>query len=131
MFHFLSLLIVLWKNSNKKNSSFRVRNYGLRIACHLINVGFEVVLLDITPKELNKTELKNNKKLNDLEVRNRIVNESLSNAVHSKPSPLFKKEKHTKIITGNFEDDIKLVSTVDWIIEVVVENLKKKMKSMI
>ena len=99
---------------------------GSRIACHLINVGFEVVLLDITPKELNKTELKNNKKLNDLEVRNRIVNESLSNAVHSKPSPLFKKEKHTKIITGNFEDDIKLVSTVDWIIEVVVENLKIK-----
>ena len=43
----------------------------------------------------------------------------------------FLKRKHTKIITGNFEDDIKLVSTVDWIIEVVVENLKKKMKSMI
>ena len=41
-------------------------------------------------------------------------------------SPLYNKEKHLKITTGNIEDDIKLVSNVDWIIEVVVENLKIK-----
>ena len=99
---------------------------GSRIACHLVNVGFDVILLDILPKTLNEKELKNNKKLSDKEVRNRIVNESLLTAVNSKPSPLYNKEKHLKITTGNIEDDIKLVSNVDWIIEVVVENLKIK-----
>ena len=64
---------------------------GSRIACHLVNVGFEVILLDISPKELNEKELKNNKKLTDKEVKNRIVNESLLTAVNSKPSPLFNK----------------------------------------
>ena len=36
---------------------------GSRIACHLVNVGMDVLLLDICPKELNKKELikKNNK----------------------------------------------------------------------
>ena len=99
---------------------------GSRIACHLVNVGFDVILLDILPKTLNEKELKNNKKLSDKEVRNRIVNESLLTAVNSKPSPLYNKEKHLKITTGNIEDDIKLVGNVDWIIEVVVENLKIK-----
>ena len=47
-------------------------------------------------------------------------------AVNSKPSPLFNKEKYLKITTGNIDEDIKLVTKVDWIIEVVVENLKIK-----
>ena len=64
---------------------------GSRIACHLVNVGFDVTLLDILPKTLNEKELKNNKKLSDKEVRNRIVNESLLTAVNSKPSPLYNK----------------------------------------
>ena len=29
---------------------------GSRIACHLINVGLDVLLLDIAPKELNELE---------------------------------------------------------------------------
>ena len=31
---------------------------GSRIACHFANIGCEVVLLDISPRELNEVELK-------------------------------------------------------------------------
>ena len=99
---------------------------GSRIACHLSNVGMQVVLLDICPKDLNEKEKKLNYKLTDKVVRNRIVNDSLSNSINSKPSPLFLKSLTDNIITGNLEDDIHLISKVDWVIEAVVENLKIK-----
>ena len=50
---------------------------GSRIACHLSNVGMEVILLDIAPQEINEKEKKLNKKITDRDVKNRIVNESL------------------------------------------------------
>ena len=99
---------------------------GSRIACHLSNVGMEVLLLDIAPQEINEKEKKSNKKITDRDVRNRIVNESLLNSIKSKPSPLFTKSFSENIKTGNIEDDMHLVSEVDWIIEAVVENLKIK-----
>ena len=101
---------------------------GSRIACHLANVGLEVILLDICPKELNEKEKKLGKKLKDREVRNRIVNESLLTAIKSKPSPLFTKKTTNKIKTGNIEENLNLLSNVDWIIEAVVEKLEIKKK---
>ncbi len=99
---------------------------GSRIACHLANVGLNVLILDIAPKELNEEEKRNNKKITDKDVKNRIVNFSLENAIKSKPSPLFINYLSQNIKTGNIEDDIGLVSKVDWIIEAVVENLNIK-----
>ena len=99
---------------------------GSRIACHLVNVGLRVLLLDVAPKELNEDEKRNNKKITDKDVRNRIVNFSLQTTIKSKPSPLFIDSLHQNIKTGNIEDDISLVSKVDWIIEAVVENLNIK-----
>lgn len=99
---------------------------GSRIACHLINVGLDVLLLDIVPKELNELEKKQGKKLTDKTVKNRIVKNSLNDAVVSKPSPLFSLDLKSKIKTGNLDDDINKVSGVDWIIEVVVEKLHIK-----
>ena len=99
---------------------------GSRIACHLANVNINVILLDIPPKELNTQEKKLNKKISDKSVKNRIVNESLQKAIKSKPSPIFKKDVLDKIKTGNIDDDLHLVSNVDWIIEAVVENLDIK-----
>ena len=101
---------------------------GSRIACHLANVNINVILLDISPKELNAQEKKLNKKITDKSVRNRIVNESLQKAIKSKPSPIFKKDVLDKIKTGNIDEDLHLVSNVDWIIEAVVENLDIKNK---
>ena len=101
---------------------------GSRIACHLANVNINVILLDISPKELNAQEKNLNKKITDKDVKNRIVNDSLQKAIKSKPSPIFKKDVLDKIKTGNIDEDLHLVSNVDWIIEAVVENLEIKKK---
>ena len=99
---------------------------GSRIACHFAGIGVPVLLLDIAPKELTEAEQKKNLSLDHPAVKNRIVNEALQAAVKSNPSPVFTKEVVKRIKTGNFTDDMKLVGEVDWIIEVVVENLDIK-----
>ena len=93
---------------------------GSRIACHFANIGVEVLLLDVIPTNLSKEHKEDKKK------RNSIVNEALKSTLNSKPSPLYSKEFTSRIITGNLEDDMYKVSAVDWIIEVVVENLDIK-----
>ncbi|HIB37120.1 3-hydroxyacyl-CoA dehydrogenase NAD-binding domain-containing protein, partial [Mesonia sp.] len=57
---------------------------GSGIACHFANIGVEVLLLDIVPRELNEKEQKKGLTLEDKEVRNRIVNDSLQNSLKSK-----------------------------------------------
>lgn len=101
---------------------------GSGIACHFANIGVEVLLLDIVPRELNEKEKKKGLSLEDREVRNRLVNESLQSALKSKPSPIYHKDFASRIKTGNLEDDISKVSEADWIIEVVVERLDIKQK---
>ncbi len=99
---------------------------GSAIACHFANVGIEVLLLDIPPKELNAKEKASKLKLESKAVRNRIVNDSLRNSLLSKPSPIYSQSFASRISTGNFEDDMEKISKVDWIIEVVVERLDIK-----
>ncbi len=99
---------------------------GSGIACHFANIGVEVLLLDIVPKELSEKEKAKGLTLEDKVVRNRLVNESLTTALKSKPSPIYSKKFSQRITTGNLEDDIAKVSKVDWIIEVVVERLDIK-----
>jgi len=90
---------------------------GSGIACHLANVGLEVLMLDILPKDL-----KNKKD------RNSVADGALEKAIKSKPSPLYKKDFVKYIKTGNFDDDFEKISEADWIIEVVVELLEIKKK---
>ncbi|MFN4123027.1 MAG: 3-hydroxyacyl-CoA dehydrogenase/enoyl-CoA hydratase family protein [Flavobacteriales bacterium] len=99
---------------------------GSRIACHFANIGVEVLLLDIVPKELNEAENKAGLTLENPKVRNRIVNDALEFALKSNPSPVYYKGVSKLIKTGNFDDNMKDIAQVDWIIEVVVENLKIK-----
>ncbi len=99
---------------------------GSGIACHFANIGVEVLLLDIVPRELNDKEKAKGLTLKDTVVRNRLVNDSLVAALKSKPSPIYHKKFADRIVTGNLEDDIAKVSKVDWIIEVVVERLDIK-----
>jgi 3-hydroxyacyl-CoA dehydrogenase len=101
---------------------------GSGIACHFANIGVEVLLLDIVPRELNDAEKAKGKKLEDPVVRNRMVNDNLKAALKSKPSPIYHKDFAKRIETGNLEDDLKKISNVDWIIEVVVERLDIKQK---
>lgn len=99
---------------------------GSGIACHFANIGVEVLLLDIVPRELTEKEKKQGLTLEDKQVRNRIVNTALQDALKSKPSPIYHKDFAKRIKTGNLEDDISKVSEVDWIMEVVVERLDIK-----
>ena len=99
---------------------------GSGIACHFANIGAEVLLLDIVPRELNEKEKAQGLSLNDKPVRNRIVNDALQASLKSNPSPIYHPDFAKRITTGNLEDDIAKVKDADWIIEVVVERLDIK-----
>lgn len=99
---------------------------GSRIACHFANIGVEVILLDIAPKELNDKESAKGLILDNKQVKNRIVNDALEFAVKSNPSPLYRKSEVKRIQTGNFDDDLHLIAECDWTIEVVIERLDIK-----
>ena len=99
---------------------------GSGIACHFANIGVEVLLLDIVPKELNDKEKAKGVSLEDKVVRNRLVNDALKTSLKSKPSPIYNQKFADRITTGNLEDDISKVADADWILEVVVERLDVK-----
>ena len=99
---------------------------GSRIACHFANIGVEVLLLDIVPRELDAKETAKGLTLEHPAVRNRIVNGALQFALKSNPSPIYSKAFSKRITTGNFDDDMAKIADVDWIIEVVVERLDIK-----
>ena len=89
---------------------------GSRIACHFANIGVEVILLDIVPKDATA----------DKKSRNKIVDDALAFALKSNPSPIYRKAFAKRITTGNFDDNMKDIATCDWIIEVVIERLDIK-----
>lgn len=91
---------------------------GSRIAAHFAGAGLPVLLLDILNPQADETSPK--------AVRNKIVNDALTAAVKSNPSPVYTKDVVKLIKTGNFTDDMKEVAKSDWIIEVVVERLDIK-----
>ena len=99
---------------------------GSGIACHFANIGVDVLLLDIVPRELNDKEKAKGLTLEDKIVRNRMVNDALTASIKSKPAPLYHASFKNRITTGNLEDDIAKVANVDWIMEVVVERLDIK-----
>lgn len=99
---------------------------GSGIACHFANIGAEVLLIDIVPNAPNETEKAKGLSLQDKVVRNRIVDSSLTAALKSKPSPIYKQSFANRITTGNFEDDLSKIIDYDWIIEVVIERLDIK-----
>ena len=99
---------------------------GSRIACHFANVGLDVLLLDIVPRELNEKEKAAGLDLENKKVRNRIVNDALQAAIKSSPSPLYTKNFASSIKTGNLDDDLSNISDCDWIIEAVIERLDIK-----
>jgi len=99
---------------------------GSGIACHFANIGVEVLLLDIVPRELNDKEKAKGLTLEDKVVRNRLVNDALTAALKSKPSPIYNKKFADRITTGNIDDDLPKIKDVDWVMEVVVERLDIK-----
>ncbi|MEK3745643.1 MULTISPECIES: 3-hydroxyacyl-CoA dehydrogenase/enoyl-CoA hydratase family protein [Brevibacillus] len=99
---------------------------GAGIAAHLANVGIPTYLLDIVPRELTADESKKGLTLADSVVKNRIAQAGKDRLLKEKPAPLYDKKNMELITVGNFEDHLPLLAEVDWIIEVVVENLDVK-----
>lgn len=90
---------------------------GSGIAAHLANVGIMTYLLDIVPPgTMDKGQGS----------RNKLAQSAIEKMLKLKPSPLYSKEDARRIIPGNIEDDLHRVSEVDWVIEVVVEDLQVK-----
>src|SRR2546428_718249 len=87
---------------------------GARIAAHFANAGVPSYLLDIVPPDA------------DGAARNKIAAAGLETARISKPAAFFEPSLARLVTVGNFDDDLKRLAEVDWIIEVVVENLEIK-----
>ena len=87
---------------------------GARIAAHFANAGVPSYLFDIVPPDA------------DGPARNKIAAAGLEGARKSKPAAFFEPSLAKLITVGNFEDDLKKLGEVDWIIEAVVENLDIK-----
>ena len=93
---------------------------GSGIACHLANIGLQVLMLDIVPFNITDEERKNPR------VRNSMAAKSLKTALKSKPAPLYDNAFASRIEIGNFDDDMSKIADCDWIIEVVIERLDIK-----
>ena len=99
---------------------------GATIAAHLTNAGIECVLLDIIPFELTEADKAQGLTEKSPAWRNRFAANGLAGVVKSKPAGFFTKKNASMIKTGNFEDNLGWLAGVDWVIEVVIENLKIK-----
>jgi 3-hydroxyacyl-CoA dehydrogenase len=87
---------------------------GARIAAHFANAGVPSLLLDIVPPDA------------DGPARNKIAAAGLDGARKSKPAAFFDASLARLVTVGNFDDDLKRLAEVDWIIEAIVENLEIK-----
>lgn len=99
---------------------------GAAIAAHLANAGVPVTMLDIVPNKLLPDEEQKGLTLKDKVVRNRIVQQGLERAIKSRPASFFTSETPSLVSLGNLEDDFDVIKGADWVIEVIVENLKIK-----
>jgi 3-hydroxyacyl-CoA dehydrogenase len=91
---------------------------GARIAAQFANAGIPSYLLDIVPKDTPPDAKP--------EARNKIAAAGLDAAKKSKPAAFMEPSLAKLVTIGNFDDDLKKLGEVDWIIEAVVENLEIK-----
>jgi 3-hydroxyacyl-CoA dehydrogenase len=91
---------------------------GARIAAHFANAGVPSYLLDIVPPDVPPGA--------SAAARNKIAATGLDAARKSKPAAFMDASLARLVTVGNFDDDLKKLAEVDWIIEAVVENLEIK-----
>ena len=101
---------------------------GATIAAHLANVGITTYLLDIVPRELTPEEEKQGLTLESPAVRNRLSRQGKEDLLNQKPDPLYSKSNLDLITPANFEDDMDKLKEVDWVVEVIIENMDIKKK---
>ncbi|MDV6379028.1 3-hydroxyacyl-CoA dehydrogenase/enoyl-CoA hydratase family protein [Sporosarcina sp. GW1-11] len=99
---------------------------GSGIAAHLANIGIPVLLLDIVPPKVSADDEAKGLTTEDPRFRNKFATTAVEKLLKQKPAPLTTKKNLSLITPGNFEDHLAQLKDVDWIIEVVVENLDIK-----
>jgi len=99
---------------------------GAAIAAHLTNCGIECVLLDIVPFDLTDADKAKGWTKESSAWRNSFAQRGLDGALRSRPASFFTAKNASMVRVGNFEDHLKWLASVDWVIEAVVENLKIK-----
>jgi 3-hydroxyacyl-CoA dehydrogenase len=99
---------------------------GATIAAHLTNAGIPCYLLDIIPFELTEDDKKKGLTEKSPAWRNRFAANGLAAVTKSKPASFFTKKFASMVKVGNFEDNLNWLADADWVVEVVVENLKIK-----
>ncbi|NBA87182.1 3-hydroxyacyl-CoA dehydrogenase [Emticicia sp. CRIBPO] len=114
------------KKTIKKVAVLGAGIMGSRIALHFANIGCEVLLLDMVPKEPNDKEKAAGLGIDHPKVRYRIVGDLFQAALKASPSPVYSQKSVSRVKLGNFDDDMVKIRDVDWIIEVVVEKLEIK-----
>lgn len=85
---------------------------GSGIAAQIANAGVPVILLDIVP--------------DGAEDRNVIASGAVQKMLKADPAPFMSKKNAKLIGVGNLEDDLEKLGDCDWIVEVVLEDLKIK-----
>jgi 3-hydroxyacyl-CoA dehydrogenase len=91
---------------------------GARIAAHFANAGVPSYLLDIVPGDVPPGARAT--------ARSKVAAAGLDAAKKSKPAAFMDSSLARLVTIGNFDDDLKKLAEVDWIIEAVVENLDIK-----
>jgi 3-hydroxyacyl-CoA dehydrogenase len=99
---------------------------GGGIAALLAGVGIPTVLLDIVPNKLKPDEESQGLTLEDKAVRNRIVESGWKGVTKARPPAVLSEDSSRLVTLGNLEDDFEQLADVDWIVEVIVENLDIK-----
>lgn len=89
---------------------------GMGIAAQIANAGLPVRLLDIVPKDAGA----------DKASRDAIAASAVQKALKTDPAPFMDPGYAKRIEVGNLEDDLENLADCDWIIEVIVEDLKIK-----
>jgi 3-hydroxyacyl-CoA dehydrogenase len=99
---------------------------GSGIAAHLANVGIPCLLLDMVPSALTPQEEASGLTLEHPKVRNRLAESAIAKLKKTNPAPLYSEAFAERITPGNLEDHFNQLGEVDWIIEVIIENLQIK-----
>src|SRR4051812_20860303 len=96
----------MWVMANFRNVGvLGAGTMGAQIAAHFANAGVSVLLLDVTAK---------------------AAREGLDRARTRKPDPFFTAGAASLISTGAFDTDFAKLSSADWIVEAIVEQLEPK-----
>jgi 3-hydroxyacyl-CoA dehydrogenase len=93
---------------------------GGGIAALMASAGIRTLLMDIVPLDLSDEQK------DDPRQRNRIVKAGLDAMVKAQPALMMHPRDMARISIGNLEDDFERLGDCDWIVEVVVENIKIK-----